>query len=43
MKKILIASKNSVKISSIKIGFEKMFSTELFEYEGFSADFGVSD
>jgi len=43
MKKVIIASKNPVKISSTEIGFSKMFPEEIFEFEGISAESGVSD
>lgn len=43
MKKVLIASLNPVKIKAVKIGFEKMFPTERFEFQGLSVPSGVSD
>ncbi len=43
MKKVIIASLNPVKINSVKIGFEKMFPDEKFEYAGTSVLSGVSD
>ena len=43
MKKIIIASKNPVKINSVKSGFVKMFPGELFEFEGLTFPSGVSD
>lgn len=43
MTKIIIASKNPVKIDSTREGFAKMFKDEIFEIEGLSVDSGVSD
>ena len=43
MTKIIIASKNPVKIDSTREGFVKMFKDEIFEIEGLSVDSGVSD
>ncbi len=43
MKKVVIASNNPVKINTTKIGFEKMFPKEVFEFEGLSAPSEVSD
>lgn len=43
MKKIIIASKNPVKINSVKSGFNKMFPDEIFEFEGFTFPSSVSD
>lgn len=43
MKKVIIASKNPVKINAVKSGFEKMFPDEVFVYEGISAASGVQD
>lgn len=42
MTKIIIASKNPVKIESTREGFVKMFKDEIFEIEGLSVDSGVS-
>ncbi len=42
-KKVIIASKNPVKINAVKISFEKMFPSEKFEFEGVSVASGVSD
>ena len=42
MKKVLIASKNPVKINATKKAFEDVF-TDHFEFEGVSADSLVSD
>lgn len=43
MKKIVIASKNPVKIDAVKHGFEKIFPDEKFEFEGISVPSGVKD
>jgi len=43
MKKVIIASKNPVKINAVKIGFEKVFPSEKFEFEGVSVPSGVTD
>lgn len=43
MKKIVIASKNPVKINATLSGFQKMFPNEQFEIEGVSVPSGVSD
>ena len=42
MKKVLIASRNPVKINATKKAFEEVF-TDRFEFEGVSADSLVSD
>ena len=42
MKKVIIASKNPVKINATKKAFEEVFNDH-FEYEGVSADSLVSD
>lgn len=42
MKKVIIASKNPVKINATKKAFESVFN-DRFEFEGFSADSLVSD
>ncbi len=42
MIKIIIASKNPVKIDSVRLGFSKMFPNKAFEIEGISVDSGVS-
>lgn len=42
MKKVLVASKNPVKINAAKLAFEKAFGEE-FEIEGISVQSGVSD
>ena len=43
MKKIVVASKNPVKINATLSGFQKMFPAETFEIEGISVPSGVSD
>ena len=43
MKKIVIASKNPVKINATLSGFQKMFPNEQFEIEGVSVPSSVSD
>jgi inosine/xanthosine triphosphatase len=43
MKKVIIASKNPVKIQAVKNGFNKMFPGIDFEFIGKSVDSGVSD
>ena len=43
MKKVIIASKNPVKIESVKQGFMRMFPNDSFEFEGSSISSGVSD
>lgn len=43
MKKVIIASKNPVKINAVKIGFEKMFPSEKFEFGCISVPSGVKD
>lgn len=43
MKKIVVASKNPVKIAAALGGFKRMFPSEEFEIEGAGAESGVSD
>jgi len=43
MKKVIVASKNPVKIDAVKRGFEKMFEGIEFEFLGVSVPSGVSD
>ncbi|MBU1293008.1 inosine/xanthosine triphosphatase [Patescibacteria group bacterium] len=43
MKKIIVASKNPVKVRAAQEAFERMFPEEVFESEGVSAVSGVSD
>lgn len=42
-KKVIIASRNPVKINAVKKGFIKMFKGEKFDFEGISAPSGVQD
>jgi len=42
-KKVIIASKNPVKINAVKIGFEKMFPNDSFKFEGASISSDVKD
>ena len=43
MKKVIVASKNPVKITSTKLGFEQMLPDDEFEVEGITVQSGVSD
>jgi len=43
MKKVIIASKNPVKIQAVKNGFEKMFPNQEFEFAGVSVPSNVAD
>lgn len=43
MKKVIIASKNPVKIEAVMQGFKKMFPGEKFGFEGISVPSGVKD
>jgi inosine/xanthosine triphosphatase len=43
MKKVIVASKNPVKIDAVKRGFEKMLEGIEFEFLGVSVPSGVSD
>jgi inosine/xanthosine triphosphatase len=43
MKKVIIASKNPVKIQAVKNGVEKMFPTQEFEFVGVSVPSNVAD
>ncbi len=43
MKKVIIASKNPVKIEAVKNGFRKMFPNLNFEFVGKSLNSGVAD
>lgn len=43
MKRVIIASKNPVKIQAVSNGFEQMFPNQKFEFIGLSVDSGVSD
>lgn len=42
-KKVIIASRNPVKINAVKIGFTSMFSNETFDFEEISVPSGVQD
>ena len=41
--KVIVASKNPVKINCAEIGFSQMFPDEMFEVEGLATSSGVSD
>jgi len=43
MKKIIVASKNPVKLNATLTGFQRMFPNEEFGVEGVAADSGVPD
>jgi inosine/xanthosine triphosphatase len=43
MKKVIIASKNPVKIKAVENAFSKIFPKEQFEYQGVSVPSGVPD
>lgn len=43
MKKIVVASKNPVKVQSTLLGFQEMFNEDQFEAVGMSVPSGVSD
>jgi len=43
LKRVIIASKNPVKIAAVKEGFTKMFSSQSFDFEGIGVSSGVSD
>ncbi|GAA5020749.1 non-canonical purine NTP phosphatase [Marivirga lumbricoides] len=43
IQKVIIASKNPVKINAVKAGFQKMFPTLEFQFEGISSPSGVSE
>lgn len=43
IKKIIVASKNPVKINAVKNGFEKMFPNQKFEFIGISVPSDVAD
>ncbi len=43
IKKVIVASRNPVKISAVKIAFEKMFPLEAFELESVSVPSDVSE
>ena len=43
MKKIIVASRNPVKVKAVLLGFQKMFPEQSWEVKGQSAPSGVSD
>jgi inosine/xanthosine triphosphatase len=43
MKKVIIASRNPVKIQAVRNGFEQMYPDQEFEFTGLSIKSGVSD
>ena len=43
MKKVVIASKNPVKIQAVRNGFQQMFPDDIFEFNGVSVASGVPD
>lgn len=43
MKRIIVASKNPVKIEAVRLAFGKMFADEIFDIDSHSVDSGVSD
>lgn len=43
MKKVIIASKNPVKIQAVRSGFDNMFPNQEFQFTGLSVDSGVAD
>lgn len=43
MQKIIVASKNPVKINAVRLGFERMFPGQAFEVSGIGVPSGVSD
>lgn len=43
MKKIVVASKNPVKLNATLSGFQRMFPNETFKVEGVSVESGVND
>ena len=43
MKKVVVASKNPVKINAARLGFENMFPGQEFEFVGVSVNSGVPD
>ena len=42
-RKVIIASKNPVKIQAAALGFQRLFPHEVFQFEGISVPSGVSD
>ena len=43
MKKIIVASQNPVKLQAVKMGFEQVFSDEIFDVQGVAVASGVND
>ena len=43
MKNVIIASKNPVKINAVKIAFNQMFPSDVFEFNGLEVSSDVSD
>lgn len=43
MKNVIIASKNPVKINAVKIAFDQMFPSDVFEFNGLEVSSDVSD
>ncbi|MCP9763904.1 DUF84 family protein [Lacihabitans soyangensis] len=43
MKRVIVASKNPVKVKATQIGFESMFDQQKFVFEGVEVGSGVSD
>jgi inosine/xanthosine triphosphatase len=43
MKKIIVASRNPVKVEAVRNGFQRLFPLEVFEYQSVSVDSGVAD
>lgn len=43
MKKIVVASRNPVKVEAVRSGFQRVFPDETFEVEGVAVPSGVSD
>ena len=43
MKKVIIASKNPVKIDAVKVAFNQMFPNIIFEFDGLETSSDVSD
>ena len=43
MKKVIIASKNPVKINATKLAFEQMFPEQIFEFDGLNVPSNVGD
>ena len=43
MKKVIIGSKNPVKINATKLAFEQMFPEQIFEFNGVNVSSNVDD